>query len=73
MFLNKDGFEKTTRKCKRRNNWFIKNNGRILRKDLCIILNLTKGSIRHHLNKLQIEGKIEHIFPNKGGYRKVND
>ena len=51
----------------------LKNNGRTSRKGLCIILNLTEGSIRHHLNKLQEEGKIEHIGPDKGGYWKVND
>lgn len=51
----------------------LKNNGRISRKDLIIILNITEGSARHHLNKLQEEGKIEHIGPDKGGYWKVND
>ena len=79
--FNKDGFEKTDRKTDRKQPEnikeeiieLLKNNGRISRKDLGIILNLTEGSIRHHLNKLQEEGKIEHIGPDKGGYWKVND
>ena len=56
--FNKDGFEKTARKTdrKQRENVkeeiieLLKNNGRISRKDLCIILNFTKRSIRQHLN-----------------------
>ena len=48
-------------------------NGHISRKDLRIILNLIGGSVRHHLNKLQEEGIIEHNGSDKGGYRKVNN
>lgn len=79
--FNKDGFNKTKKfSDKKQSNDIrkeilevLKNNGRITRKDLTIILNITEGSVRHHLNKLQEEGKIEHIGPDKGGYWKVND
>ena len=33
----------------------IKNNSKISRKDLALILNVTEGNIRHHLNKLREE------------------
>ncbi len=46
----------------------IKNNSKISRKDLALILNVTKGSIRHNLNKLREEKIIEHVGPDKGGY-----
>ena len=47
----------------------IKNNSKISRKDLALILNVTEGSI----NKLREEKIIEHVGPDKGGYWKVND
>lgn len=79
--FNKDGFNKAKSISKKKQPAdirkeileILKNNGRISRKDLIIILNITEGSARHHLNKLQEEGKIEHIGPDKGGYWKVND
>lgn len=79
--FNKDGFNKAKSISKKKQPAdirkeileLLKNNGRISRKDLIIILNITEGSARHHLNKLQEEGKIEHIGPDKGGYWKVND
>ena len=79
--FNKDGFNKAKSISKKKQSADIRkeileileNNGRISRKDLIIILNITEGSARHHLNKLQEEGKIEHIGPDKGGYWKVND
>ena len=79
--FNKDGFNKAKSISKKKQPAdirkeileILKNNGRISRKDLIIILNITEGSARHHLNKLQEEGKIERIGPDKGGYWKVND
>ncbi|MBR1374080.1 winged helix-turn-helix transcriptional regulator [bacterium] len=51
----------------------LKNNGKISRKDLSIILDRTEGSVRHHLNKLQEKGIIRHQGPDKGGYWEVID
>ena len=40
-------------------------------KDLMLILRISEGSVRHHLNKLKDQGKIVHIGPNKGGHWKI--
>ena len=40
-------------------------------KDLMLILKISEGSVRHHLNKLKDQGKIVHIGPNKGGHWKI--
>ena len=45
----------------------LSNNNRLSRKDLALLLNVTEGSIRHHLNKLQEEGILVHVGPDKGG------
>lgn len=79
--FNRDGFNTTTRKTdsKQPENIdkeiveIIKNNCKISRKDLVLILNKTEGSIRHHLNKLQEKGIIKHQGPDKGGYWEVID
>ena len=79
--FNRDGFNTTTRKTdsKQPENIdkeiieILKSNGKISRKDLTIILNKTEGSIRHHLNKLQEKGIINHQGPDKGGYWEVID
>lgn len=79
--FNRDGFNTTTRKTdsKQQENIdkeiveIIKNNCKISRKDLVLILNKTEVSIRHHLNKLQEKGIIKHQGPDKGGYWEVID
>ncbi len=50
----------------------LERDGHLSRKDISRILNLTEGSVRHHLNKMQKSGEIAHIGPDKGGYWKVN-
>lgn len=77
--FNKEGFNETSRKTTKKQPEnikeeiikILKNNGKISRKDLSIILNKTEGSIRHHLNKLQEEKIIKHYGPDKGGYWEV--
>lgn len=77
--FNRQGFNKTTRRSDRKQPEKIResimdllsSNGKISRKDLALLLNVTEGSIRHHLNKLQEEGLIKHIGPDKGGYWEV--
>lgn len=79
--FNRNGFNITTRKTdsKQPENIdkeiveIIKNNCKISRKDLALLLNKTEGSIRHHLNKLQEKGIIKHQGPDKGGYWEVID
>lgn len=78
--FNRQGFNKTTRRNDRKQPEKIResimdllsSNGKISRKDLALLLNVTEGSIRHHLNKLQEEGLIKHIGPDKGGYWEVH-
>lgn len=77
--FNKEGFSETTRKNDRKQPVNIKNeivelmrnNGKISRKDLVLILGTTEGSIRHNLKKLQEEKIIRHVGPDKGGYWEV--
>ena len=77
--FNKEGFNETSRKTTKKQPEnikeeiikILKNNGKISRKDLSIILNKTEGSIRHHLNKLQEEKIIKHYGPDKGGHWEV--
>ena len=77
--FNRDGFNTAARKndSKQPENIdkeiieILKSNGKISRKDLALILNKTEGSIRHHLNKLQEKGIINHQGPDKGGYWEV--
>ena len=77
--FNRQGFNKTTRRNDRKQPEKIReslmdllsSNGKISRKDLALLLNVTEGSIRHHLNKLQEKGLIKHIGPDKGGYWEV--
>lgn len=40
---------------------------------MALLLNVTEGSIRHHLNKLQEEGFLVHVGPDKGGYWNVKN
>jgi len=49
----------------------LSSNGKISRKKLTLLLNVTEGSIGHHLNKLQEEGLLKHVGPEKGGYWEV--
>ena len=49
----------------------LSSNGMLSRKDLTLLLNVTEGSVRHHLNKLQEEGLIKRVGPDKGGHWEV--
>lgn len=49
----------------------LKNNSKITRKDLAIILNTTESRIRHYLNKLQEENVIRHVGSTKTGYWEI--
>lgn len=49
----------------------LKGNGRLSRKELSILLDVSEYSIRHHINTLQSDGKIKHFGPDKGGYWEV--
>lgn len=77
--FNKNGFSVTTRKgdSKQPENIrdgildLLSSNNRLSRKDLSLLLGVTEGSIRHHLNKLQEEKHIKRIGPDKGGYWEV--
>lgn len=79
--FNTNGFNETTRKSGRKQPVNIReeivhllsNNNRLSRKDLALLLNVTEGSIRHHLNKLQEEGILVHVGPDKGGYWNVKN
>lgn len=46
----------------------LSNNPYLSRKELSVIIGVTEGSIRHHLNKLHESGTIERVGPDKGGY-----
>ncbi len=73
--FNRNGFDKTNgKKSKNINESIIdllKNNGKLSRKDLTVLLDTTEGSIRHQLKKLQEEGIIRHNGPDKGGYWEI--
>ena len=79
--FNKNGFGKQNKKAeiKQPENIrdeilkILKDNNHLSRRDLSIILDTTEGSVRHHLNKLQEEKKIEHVGPDKGGHWEVLD
>ncbi len=77
--FNREGFDKTTRKTttiqpeniEEEIIQLIKNNEKISRKDIAIVLHKTEGSIRHHLKKLQEKKIIKHSGPDKGGYWEI--
>ncbi len=77
--FNTKGFNKTTRKTDKKQPENIRTrivellsvNGKISRKDLALLLDVTEGSVRHHLKKLQEELIIKHNGPDKGGYWEV--
>ncbi len=77
--FNRQGFNKTTRTSDRKLPEKIResimellsSNGMLSRKDLTLLLNVTEGSVRHHLNKLQEEGLIKRVGPDKGGHWEV--
>lgn len=77
--FDKSGFSVTTRKSDSKQPENIKNciidllsnNNRLSRKDLSLLLGVTEGSVRHHLNKLQEEKRITRIGPDKGGYWNI--
>lgn len=79
--FNTNGFNETTRKSGRKQPVNIReeivhllsNNNRLSRKDLALLLNVTEGSIRNHLNKLQEKGILVHVGPDKGGYWNVKN
>ena len=66
--FNREGFDKTTRKTttiqpeniEEEIIQLIKNNEKISRKDIAIVLHKTEGSIRHHLKKIQEKKIIKH-------------
>ncbi len=49
----------------------LKNNGKLSRKDLALLLNVSESSIRYHLTKLQEDKVIMRVGSNKGGYWEV--
>lgn len=77
--FNVDGLSGATRKTTRKQPEkvremileLLKGNGRLSRKDLSVLLDVSEYSIRHHINTLQSEGKIKHSGPDKGGYWEV--
>lgn len=77
--FNREGFGKTARKTttiqpentEEEIILLIRNNGKISRKDIAIVLHKTEGSIRHHLKKLQEKKVIKHSGPDKGGYWEI--
>ena len=77
--FNREGFDKTTRKTdtiqpeniEEEIIQLIKNNEKISRKDIAVVLHKTEGSIRHHLKKLQEKKIIKHSGPDKGGYWEI--
>ncbi|MCQ2086844.1 MAG: putative DNA binding domain-containing protein [Bacilli bacterium] len=77
--FDKNGFNKATSKSDRKQPDkvresvvdLLKSNGKLSRKDLSLLLGVTEGSIRHHLNKLQEDKIIRHVGPDKGGYWEV--
>ncbi len=73
--FNRNGFTKSNKKKKENMREVIldllENNGKLSRKELTTILEVTEGTIRHQLNKLQQDGLIKHNGPDKGGYWEV--
>jgi len=77
--FNKNGFSVTTRKSDSKQPVNVRDgiidllssNNRLSRKDLSLLLGVTEGSVRHHLNKLQEDNRITRIGPDKGGYWKI--
>ena len=69
--MKKKGSEKSTQKIPQKIMDLIEQNPQITREVMAITLGLSDSAIAKNLKKLQKEGKLRRVGPDKGGYWEV--